>query len=126
MKVRSGAKASGLTLGTAIVRVLEVPAAAAVRRALRYPLWDAKTARCAANWCVEGGLGGDVGPTAALLPPTLMMTSGGVARVAAATASRISHARYREYILILVGLHTRSHLSPVHSVMLKRLVEVTS
>jgi hypothetical protein len=35
MKVRSGAKASGLTLGTAIVKVLEVPGAAAASRALR-------------------------------------------------------------------------------------------
>lgn len=35
MKVRSGANASGLTLGTAMVMVLELPVAAAVRRALR-------------------------------------------------------------------------------------------
>jgi hypothetical protein len=35
MKVRSGAKASGLTLGTAMVTVLELPETAAVSRALR-------------------------------------------------------------------------------------------
>jgi hypothetical protein len=35
MKVRSGAKASGLTLGTVMVMALELPEAAAVRRALR-------------------------------------------------------------------------------------------
>jgi hypothetical protein len=38
MKVRSGAKASGLTFGTAMVTVLLVAETAAVRRALRYPL----------------------------------------------------------------------------------------
>jgi hypothetical protein len=38
MKVRRGAKASGLTFGTAIVTVLLLAAAAAVSRAFRYPL----------------------------------------------------------------------------------------
>lgn len=45
MKARSGAKASGLTLGTAMVTVLLVAEVAAVSRALRYPLWAARTAR---------------------------------------------------------------------------------